>query len=435
MKKRIDPSEAEALMLEAGLKPLEPYQSSDAPWRSECLKCHREVTPSFTYIKMGRASCAYCSKRRVDLNEAHEILASKNLEPLEEFVTVMKPWKCKCLICGDIVSPNLNSLKKGQGGCKRCGYKNMKTKRMDSQKAVSLMLEAGIKPLEEYSSRMKPWKSECLKCGNIVTPRLGSIMAGQGGCGYCAGFIVDESEIVKVMIGFGLKPLEPYIAARKKWKCECLNCGRIVYPLYNSIQQGQGGCSWCGVQKASEKKTFTQEEAILSMEKAGFDPMEPYVHSESKWKVKCRKCQKVCYPTLHNVKMGSGCASCAKGGFDPNEPGYLYFLKHDLWEMLQIGITNFPDKRLSQHKKLGWEVMELRGPMDGHLTQEWETAILRFLKASGADLSNPEIAGKFDGYSEAWSSKKFSIASIKELMDKTETFEETLAPRKRSRSK
>jgi hypothetical protein len=91
--------------------------------------------------------------------------------------------------------------------------------------------------------------------------------------------------------------------------------------------------------------------------------------------------------------------------------------------MFQIGITNVPDDRLNRHKKLGWDVLELRGPMDGHLIQQWETAILRMLKAKGADLSNPKIAGKFDGYSEAWSKSTFEAKSIKELMRLTEEFE------------
>ena len=92
--------------------------------------------------------------------------------------------------------------------------------------------------------------------------------------------------------------------------------------------------------------------------------------------------------------------------------------------MLQIGITNSHDNRLKDHKKLGWEELELRGPMDGHLTQQWETAILRMLKAKGADLSNSKIAGKFDGYSEAWSKLTFEVKSIKELMKLTEEFED-----------
>jgi hypothetical protein len=92
--------------------------------------------------------------------------------------------------------------------------------------------------------------------------------------------------------------------------------------------------------------------------------------------------------------------------------------------MFQIGITNNIDERLSKHKKLGWSVLEIRGPMDGHLTQQWETAILRMLKAKGADLSNETIAGKFDGYSEAWSKATFEVKSIKELMKLTEEFED-----------
>lgn len=61
--------------------------------------------------------------------------------------------------------------------------------------------------------------------------------------------------------------------------------------------------------------------------------------------------------------------------------------------------------------------------MEGHLIQQWEKAILRMLKAKGADLSNSKIAGKFDGYSEAWSKSTFDAKSIKELMRFTEEFE------------
>ena len=62
--------------------------------------------------------------------------------------------------------------------------------------------------------------------------------------------------------------------------------------------------------------------------------------------------------------------------------------------------------------KNNWKEIEVRGPMNGHLTQQWETAILRMLKAKGADLSNSKIAGKFDGYSEAWSKSTFEVKSI-----------------------
>jgi len=92
--------------------------------------------------------------------------------------------------------------------------------------------------------------------------------------------------------------------------------------------------------------------------------------------------------------------------------------------MLQVGITNFPEQRLSMHRKSGWQLIDLRGPMAGELVREWETSILRMLKNTGADLANENIAGKFDGYSEAWSKSTFTVKTIKELMQLTEEFEE-----------
>ena len=159
----------------------------------------------------------------------------------------------------------------------------------------------------------------------------------------------------------------------------------------------------------------------LAAEAYGWDPSEVSIGSATKKKWKCKEGH-IWIAAVGDRKF-TGCPSCAKTGFDPNQLGFLYFIQHDLWEMHQIGITNDPDKRLARHKKLGWDLEELRGPMDGHLTQQWETAILRMLKAKGADLSNDKIAGKFDGYSEAWSKSTFEVKSIKELMRLTEEFE------------
>ena len=119
----------------------------------------------------------------------------------------------------------------------------------------------------------------------------------------------------------------------------------------------------------------------------------------------------------NRTNLGHGCPSCAQTGFNPSKEGYFYFLIHPNWEMLQIGITNFPDDRLAQHKKLGWLVKEIRGPMDGVLTRDWEKSVLKMLRNSGADLANKNIAGKFDGYSEAWSIQTYPANSISELFE------------------
>ena len=155
----------------------------------------------------------------------------------------------------------------------------------------------------------------------------------------------------------------------------------------------------------------------------GWDPKTVTTSSQRKLSWKCKEGH-IWSATVSNRNLGRGCPTCSKTGYDPNKDGFLYFLIHKDWEMFQIGISNVPDKRLREHETIGWTVLELRGPMDGHLTQQWETAILRMLKAKGADLSNEKIAGKFDGYSEAWSKETFEAKSIKELMRLTEEFEE-----------
>jgi predicted GIY-YIG superfamily endonuclease len=88
------------------------------------------------------------------------------------------------------------------------------------------------------------------------------------------------------------------------------------------------------------------------------------------------------------------------------------------WEIYQIGITNDFQERFKRHKKNKFELLELRGPMDGHTAQELETAILRYLKRQKADLSPEHIAGKFDGYTESWTMDSYKVNNLKELIDK-----------------
>lgn len=154
----------------------------------------------------------------------------------------------------------------------------------------------------------------------------------------------------------------------------------------------------------------------LAKEADGWDPTSTTVGKDGKRKWICDQGHK--WSAEVNARVhGIGCPSCASHGFDPNAQGWLYFLTHRNWEMLQIGISNVPEQRLKSHKKLGWEVIEIRGPMDGLIAREWETSILQMLKRGGAKLAVEGIAGKFDGYSEAWLAQTFPATSLRELMD------------------
>ena len=71
--------------------------------------------------------------------------------------------------------------------------------------------------------------------------------------------------------------------------------------------------------------------------------------------------------------------------------------------------------------------------MDGHLTQQWETAILKMLRVKGAIMGrrkeniykeNKSLSKKNLLGTEIWINSSFPVKSIKELMQLTEEFEE-----------
>jgi hypothetical protein len=203
---------------------------------------------------------------------------------------------------------------------------------------------------------------------------------------------------------------------KRKWKC---SLGHIweATPASRTNTHHQSGCPVCsGNQLLIGFNDLATTHPDLALEANGWDPTQLVAGGKNKVKWKCLMGH-VWRQTISERKSGTNCPSCAKSGFDPNKEGWLYFLFHPDWEMLQIGITNVPDDRLLTHKRLGWEVLELRGPMDGDLARQWETDILRMLRKKSAVVGSTDIAGKFTGYTESWIKNSFPVSSLKELME------------------
>jgi hypothetical protein len=155
----------------------------------------------------------------------------------------------------------------------------------------------------------------------------------------------------------------------------------------------------------------------LALEAFGWDPEKVVAGNNNKFKWKCASGH-VWNASIIQRSQGkeTGCPTCASHGYDPNLDSWLYFLNHPEWQLLQIGITNHPKQRLEKHQRIGWEVIEIRGPMDGHLTREWESSILKTLSQKGIFIGPSDVAGKFDGYTETWRVSEFNARSISELM-------------------
>jgi hypothetical protein len=166
-------------------------------------------------------------------------MRAAGLEPLEPYQNVMTPWRSQCLICGKEVSPLLNNIQKGQGGCIWCAKGAV-----DPEDAAAIMRAAGLEPLTTYPGRAAPWLCCCQRCHQTVSPRYGAVRAGSG-CRYCNDTAIKPDAAAALMQAAELEPLESYPGSLRPWKCRCTKCGRTVQPCYSTIQRGSGGCRWC----------------------------------------------------------------------------------------------------------------------------------------------------------------------------------------------
>jgi hypothetical protein len=307
--------EAIRIMKKAGAIPLEPYAGSAKPWLCKCVKCKKEIRPTLGNIKNnGTKPCAYCSKKKVHPDDAIKIMRKAGLEPLTPYPGSNIKWKCKHLKCGEIVYPMHSWIVAGSGGCQKCGYIVSGLKGRVSEKlARQIMKQAGLTPLTPYLGAGKPWKSKCTRCKQITSPTYSSIASGTG-CGVCAGKIVTEELAVKTMKKANLKPLVPYPGGKTKWKCKCLKCGEIVYPKYGDINQGDGGCKYCGGNFVSA------EDAEKVMLAANIKPLVPYKNAGTRWESECLVCHKKIFPRYNTVKShGGGCRYCARKYLDSED--------------------------------------------------------------------------------------------------------------------
>ena len=327
--RKTDTKEAEALMIAAGLKPLEVFRGVDYPWKCLCLVCNRETSPRYKGVKKEGRGCKYCAGNAVVPEEAIAYLVSQNLKPLVPFPGAHKRWKSLCKVCHSEVTPTLSDMKQGHSGCKYCAVKigGLKQRLSSDPEKLKVILatmkKAHLEPLEDFALSNAKWKCRCMKCGETVYPQYDSIKAGSGGCMKCASqerglkSRKNEIEAVQVMLGKNLKPLEPYPGATKPWRSLCLDCRNEVKPRYAHIQQGRKGCTFCAIKKNADKNRLPQELAIEIAINSGWEPLEPYVSKDKPWLCRCTTCKSEINAHLSSMQAGFGCRVCSGLVVDP----------------------------------------------------------------------------------------------------------------------
>lgn len=227
-------------------------------------------------------------------------------------------------------------------------------------------------------------------------------------------------ELAKQAFGWNASSFVPGSPKRVDWKCEL---GHIWKASIVSRTGRETGCPFCsGTRVCPGFNDLATTHPLLALEAKGWDTTK---YSAGSGKKVCWQCSEghVWETRVISRVKGSGCPSCSSTQYDPNLTGYLYFLKHENWSLLQIGITNQPEKRLAKHRNLGWDVIEVL-EMDGLAARNWETEMLRVLRTMNVDLGVQTKEGKFDGYSECWKSEKYYPRNLAELMSKVREREE-----------
>lgn len=359
--------------------------------------------------------------KKLDSNDAVGLMLKAGLKPLEPYKTSISKWKCKCLVCGDIVKPTYKQIARGIGGCRTCRYiKSGKSNSNSEVEAVALMLKNNLKPLEPYKNKDKPWKSMCLICKKTVNPSFGNIKRGQAGCKWCTRKFLDPKEAVAVMEKQGYETLSEYVNDRVGWKSRCKKCQRISYPKYQQVsrQKNISGCTYCNVHYIDEKF------AIKVMRESGFQPLVPYINARKPWKSKCLKCKNIVTPMYTNVCKGRGCNFCSPLGINLNIASYLYLITNYQLNSHKVGIGNIrpikrqSEDRLGRFKKQGWKTYKVWNFETGGEAWKVESAVFKVIRK---DLGLPihlskEQMPKTEGQTETISADSITLLELEKII-------------------
>ena len=414
--KKIDPKMAEARMLKAGLKPLEPYTNTLTKWKCKCLTCKKIVSPTYGGIQRGRGGCAYCAGIKVDLNDVLKIMLKAKFQPQEPYKGANTPWKVKCLLCEKVIKVRYGNIRYGFSGRKQCCSPVAVIPRKEALKKFD---KHGFILLEPYTTSSKALNVICKKCGKKSKRSMQSLERDgkKLRCVWCANLRKDSKEVIAFMTKNGLKPKTPYKGANEPWKCICLKCKKEVSSSYASVRDGKG-CKYCAGNFIDPK------DAESNMINWGYKPQEPYKGTHHNWKSIHIPCGNIVSPEYAQIQQGfGGCRHCAEWGFQYDKQSYLYLITHKQLKAHKVGIGNVAKKlkadRLHRLKIEGWELFKKWDFDEGKKALKVEQQIFKVLRE---DMKLPIFLTKNqirnEGYSETINAEDITLLELEKVIRK-----------------
>jgi hypothetical protein len=118
--------------------------------------------------------------QKLDHAEAEALMLRANLKPLEPYTSAHTRWKCECLVCGSIVSPRYATVQSKGAGCKTCRYRKIgNASRLDLGIVAEFVEKRGGKLLStEYLNVNTPLDFEYSK-GHVFSNAFAHVKNGQ----------------------------------------------------------------------------------------------------------------------------------------------------------------------------------------------------------------------------------------------------------------
>jgi hypothetical protein len=275
------------------------YKNSKIPIEVKCLKCGTHFKVALSNIRnRDESKCSGCNPKgsflrrknltEIQIEEIKKTFLEYQFELMGTYRSLNKPVLVRHLTCGTESERTLKSIKKGAGFCKGC----TRNRQITEIEALEVLDNAGFEPVGKFVNGDTPWDAKCKKCGKLSNPTIHTMKGKKSGCAYCSGVRVDPDDAERLMISAGYIPLEPYKNNKAKWKSRHEVCGKVVYPMYNSIQSGQGGCSNCADKYSYFEPSYfyIMENEIYSSLKIGISNSDSrddrvVIHSKHGWKL------------------------------------------------------------------------------------------------------------------------------------------------------
>ena len=253
------------------------------------------------------------------------------------------------------------------------------------------------------------------------------------GCPGCSGQTVTDKNRLSIIYpevadewhptkNGNLMPNDVSFGSHKKiwWFCSKDDCRHEWDAPVKNRTNGGCGCPGCSGLAVTDKNRLSATHPEVADEwhptkNGNLMPNDVSFASNKKIWWFCSKddCRHEWDTPVYSRTNGRGCPACAKYGFNPSIPSYLYLISRP--NQRKVGIYNEGSDRLNQHAKNGWEIIQEIGPFCGHKIKNLETKVLRSLKSKGIPMGRDAFKEEFDGFSESWQEVDLDVRSLNDL--------------------